>query len=667
MLTTIHAAMRRLPSGALASAHVRPAALRLQGGAVVTSTRCLTESRPRRRLKPARNTSSSFSGGVGLRGSPFNVDDNGEDDDNGHSDDDEGDDESPHNWSGGAPTDGDNQRKAEPWKTLLEMSARAAWRVSSTQPPPALERTQQELLLASGGHEHRRLSPKRLRQAHEKKVVPAQRALADRRDRERRRTVLGKGYNPSDAKRDAAAEPILYGPEEALAAIKYRLFPNFAITRRVLLESQSLVGSDVWKPKRVIDFGIGIGGASAAALEVWRDDVEWIHGIDASQTMRDGALAVLEGFAAGDDARLDVDASPSTSSSPSRTPPRITLSAHLSAEASLPTFDLALFAYTANELQHVSTILAAAAILWEKLLPNGLFVMIEPGTPDGFLNVRTVRNMLLDCYPPNHSASGPGDDEEEAAAAAIEEEECHILAPCTHNGSCPMEQYRRQLSPSSSSTPTDDSAAEENAVEEDLDEDSASDEEKEDGDGREKVHGEDEPLRKSYCSFVQTMPGVGHFRSKGEKFSYIVAQKRIRGQYVEAEHRFHSDRLSDLLHESRLQGSHDTGAPGGNDTSAHRAALDLEARFLDSDDDDLGLEFLRGDVNRSSFGRIVLAPKKRKGHVIIDCCEAPGQLVRHSVSKSMSRASPGLYTAARKSRWGGYWPRAQNSTTSKEE
>ena len=65
------------------------------------------------------------------------------------------------------------------------------------------------------------------------------------------------------------------------------------------------------------------------------------------------------------------------------------------------TFDLALMTYTATELPHVSSTLAASAILWQKLANNGVLIIIEPGTPDGFNTIRAVRNMLLDCCPPS--------------------------------------------------------------------------------------------------------------------------------------------------------------------------------------------------------------------------------------------------------------------------
>merc|ERR1711937_666526 len=58
--------------------------------------------------------------------------------------------------------------------------------------------------------------------------------------------------------------------------------------------------------------------------------------------------------------------------------------------------------------------------------------MIEPGTPDGFNSIRAVRNMLLDCCPPH-------DQDFEW------EDRCHIIAPRTHNGRCPMERHKKNF------------------------------------------------------------------------------------------------------------------------------------------------------------------------------------------------------------------------------
>jgi len=488
------------------------------------------------------------------------------------------------------------ESKAEPWKTLLELPARAAWRVTAPHPPKALNDAQQSILDEAGRNN------KYLKKIY-KQIVSAHRSLAERRDRERLRALKDLEYKKTDMRRDSGIEPVLYGPEETLAAFTFRLLPNYAVVKRVLEESRSLIGYDAWSPKRVLDFGVGCGSASAASLDVW-GDIEWIHGIDPSQSMREGAKTFLDEFSEHEEKEGCR---------------RITMSAHLSSEASPPAFDLALFAYTATELPHNASTLAAAAVLWEKLRPNGLFVMVEPGTPDGFSSVRTVRNMLLHCCPPDREKTGV--------------EECHTIAPCTHNGPCPMERFQRP--PKERRSPQLDVEQKDSEDDSDIEENSDSDDES--------------GIRRGFCSFVQTMPGK-EGSSKGEKFAYIVAQKRTSCLYADAPHRFENESVTGLL-DSILSETDPIIME-----RLSREAINLEDRFLDSDDDDLGLELLRGDLKRLSFGRIIHAPKKKKGHILIDCCTAPGRIVRHKVSKSLSKSSPGIYAAARKSRWGGYWP-----------
>lgn len=156
----------------------------------------------------------------------------------------------------------------------------------------------------------------------------------------------------------------------------------------------------------------------------------------------------------------------------------------------------------------------------------------------------------------------------------------------------------------------------------------------------------------SFCSFVQTMP-VSNLR-KGEKFSYLVVQKKIYGQEEQGHGLFgKEDDLSKLLAQAQTAVV-EKDANGVQDI--FRRVLDLESRYIESDEDILGLELVKGDVKRESMGRIVRAPIKKKGHVYIDYCAAPGRIIRNRIAKSSTNVAPGMWNAARKSRWGGLWP-----------
>jgi ribosomal protein RSM22 (predicted rRNA methylase) len=606
--------------------------------------------------------------------------------------------------------DDDDDMEEQPWKTLLDMPGRAAWRVAeheqrhhdesrSGAASSALRHAQNAVLEHGKASWYSTSSNKHLLKTLGE-TSALHRSLANRRERERLRAHRNQPLSPPKNSKgggggaengDDPKNLVYYGPIETLASVKHRLYPNYAVTRRVLREAKSLVGiHQPLNPKRVLDFGMGCGSASAAALDVFSESIEWIHGIDASETMRDGSQRFLQEFiqhSHNDSSSPDVGSGAESMPTMRRPPPRITHAAHLSSSSSHSSgsssgryFDLCLFCYTAVELPHNASTLSAAALLWEKLNPNGgILVMIEPGTPDGFSSIRQVRNMLLDCSPPkschtqrqdrtnNDERDCDNEDEDENETL----EECHILAPCTHNRACPMERstFSKPLGKGQSSQTQQDVIAEED---EDNDEDADVEEDESiEHDGEDEV--EEGDRRKGYCSFVHAMPSAGG-HNKSEKFSYLVAQKRTRGMNMSSPERhkmtmandeddnddaelfcFDNISLSELL-DQMLQKKEPT--PMHN--ALNRQAARLGAKFLDSDQDDLGLEFVRGDANRSSFGRIIHAPKKKKAHVLIDCC-SNGRIVRHKIPKSMSQRAPGIYAAARKSRWGGLWLGSKHS------
>ena len=505
------------------------------------------------------------------------------------------------------------EESSHPWKNLLLAPARAAWRVTDTNLPKSLMESYQRIL------DQGERTPKQLKRVHQK-ILSKHKELADQRERERRRLVNGKYNRVKDSQEETSVHPVYYGNNEALATLSHRLLPTYAITKRILEECQSLLGPGSWEPNRILDFGIGCGSSSLAALSLF-DSVEWIHGIDPSQPMRDCSSQLIEGMTS----ERDVS-------------PRVTFSTTLPADSAssagnTASFDLALCAYTATDLPDIMSTLAAAAIMFEKLKPGGLFVMIEPGTPDGFNSIRSVRNMLLDCCPPD-------DPDFEWA------ERCHIIAPCTHNGSCPMERHKKNFVKKGKLghdlPQLLEEEGSENKVTSHDDEGTLSDN---------TLASETEAFNSSFCSFVQTIPNS----ESGEKFSYIVAQKRIAGQQDEQSlDSFKYDNLTDLL--GRAQAA---AAQEDNNVAmqAFKLAQNLESRYLDSEEDNYGLELVRGDSKRERMGRIIRAPIKKKGHIYIDYCAEPGRIIRNRISKATSNnTAPGIYSAARKSRWGGFWP-----------
>ena len=660
-----------------------------------------------------------------------------------------------------------------PFHELLRHSARATWRSSPHPPPLSLSNIRFDLIKRSTK------SGRQLRRTNEL-IVSTHHALAERRERERRDLVNARyrRARPDSlesrrrAAEDAQAKPISYGPEQTLANLRYRLVPNFFVTRRVLSEARSLLGQDIFAPKRIIDAGCGVGAASAAALDLFGvDNVDWIHCVDPSRSMRDGCVEVLQGMIDGDrteeeegtlrddrfvkqkrgDRVKQQQQRRQNASSANGT--RITLSETISDGSNYSTsssssfdgrggrkpkqrgsvsngsgtgsFDLALCTWTASELPHVASSMAMAAILWEKLAPNGVLVMIEPGTPDGFSSIRAVRNMLLDCCPPDQRHAHEEDDDYGGSLGRQEgDEEAHIIAPCTHSDSCPMERHQRNHLASKrgweeefgaddydgdDDDDDDDDDVEEADVEIQLETHSDWNDNKDDDDdsdlmndaeplstlGASSVTSETDVFERGFCSFVHVIPGDNR-----EKFSYLVVQKRIAGAIPsesdldKINNKFHGEKVADLLAATIVSGKESLKDEGMRKKKHVREvgdfrkqadlvqrASDLEARFLNSGTDSLGLELVKGDTARSTFGRIVRAPLKRRGLIMVDYCSGAsggansaattdgegdehsgsggkkGRIIRHKVSRRVSsRVAPGMYAAARKARWGGLWP-----------
>lgn len=364
--------------------------------------------------------------------------------------------------------------------------------------------------------------------------------------------------------------------------------------------------------------------------------------------------------------------------------------------------------------------MAAAAILWEKLSDGGVFVMVEPGTPDGFNSIRAVREMLLECCPPNGIGSATT---------------CHVIAPCTHDGKCPMDRHlslrKDHLKVDENSivrAKTENSEALDDKInlnqrkgdnkyiddpdfysskdeelgewtEHELDDDDDDDDlESLDSDqidwfenefqtlivegkifeegghawmnqpitvaksSRKGAHTENTHIfDEAFCSFPHLLPGGPRM---GEKFSYIVLQKRS----IKSKNIWESNDKNVFNQTNIVSLLKDSFESNGRDGVVERAS-DINDSFVESDADPLGLELVQGQ-NRKHWGKLVRAPIKKKGHIIIDFCSGDdnvGKIIRHRVGRARSeRAAPGMYTAARKARWGGYWPDLSNSTKSKK-
>lgn len=190
------------------------------------------------------------------------------------------------------------------------------------------------------------------------------------------------------AKQDGSGYFTSAGDIAAYAA--YRMPATYAAVHATLKEAAERLPD--YHPHTLLDAGAGPGTAAWAAATIWPDltDITLIE--------REPGMIALGKRLAGH------------SSIPAIREGRW-VQADLLRDLPEGRYDITVLSYALNELQDG---LQAKLIhaLWEQT--DGLLIIVEPGTPAGFLRIKQARNLLL--------AQGTA-----------------LLAPCPHGGPCPME------------------------------------------------------------------------------------------------------------------------------------------------------------------------------------------------------------------------------------
>lgn len=206
-------------------------------------------------------------------------------------------------------------------------------------------------------------------------IPPGELRVASERLRERYRTGSSVGVTASDA--------------EALAYLATRLPATAEAMRQALVAVAKLLPS--LEPSSQLDIGAGAGAAAWAARSVW-PSLEQVTLLETDpRTLRLG-----ERLAAGVEGRH-----------------RAAWTWRLSdvTGGDLPAADVVTAGYVFGELD-ADNVLAVAEAAWRAA--RKLFVLVGPGTPAGFEQIRTVRDQL--------------------ARTGVT-----IVAPCPHQHPCPIE------------------------------------------------------------------------------------------------------------------------------------------------------------------------------------------------------------------------------------
>ncbi len=183
-----------------------------------------------------------------------------------------------------------------------------------------------------------------------------------------------------------ASSGVVKGEGDALAYATARMPATFAAATAVFTEVEALLPG--FHPSRICDAGAGPGTAGFAALHLW-PDADALVQVDHNPAF----LAIGRDFAS---------------------PLAVELSQRQAELSALPfdlgRFDLTILGYVLAEFDRAGAGELAARLF---AATDGLLVIIEPGTPEGYARILAARGRLV--------ADG-----------------AHILAPCPHEKNCPL-------------------------------------------------------------------------------------------------------------------------------------------------------------------------------------------------------------------------------------
>ncbi|MDR0898197.1 MAG: small ribosomal subunit Rsm22 family protein [Oscillospiraceae bacterium] len=182
--------------------------------------------------------------------------------------------------------------------------------------------------------------------------------------------------------RDAQGAAYIRTPEDALAYAAARMPATYGAARQALSWVLSALPESV-AMRTLLDMGAGTGAATWAALELLPiESALCVEASDAMRALGQGLLGARAAWEKGD----------------------------LTNWTAKARYDCVTACYVINELPEGRQLPAAEA-LWRAT--DGLLLLVEPGTPEGFALLKRIRERLLS-------------------------QGARVLAPCPQEGACPL-------------------------------------------------------------------------------------------------------------------------------------------------------------------------------------------------------------------------------------
>ncbi|CAN1177992.1 Methyltransferase-like protein 17, mitochondrial [Linum perenne] len=416
-----------------------------------------------------------------------------------------------------------------------------------------------------------------------------------------------------------------YSDSETVAYVASRMPAVFSACYRVLGE----VGKRLpdFTPSKVLDFGAGTGSAFWAMKEVWPKSIKKVNLVEPSQSMQRAGRSLIQGM-------KDLPLIHGYDSIQA-------LSKNLN--KSEREHDLVIASYVLGEIPSMKDRITIVRQLWD--LTQDVLVLIEPGTPQGSSIISQMRSHIL--WMEKRKLRKLQKKKGEACQDLVPVDSgVFIVAPCSHDGQCPLEKSGK------------------------------------------------------YCHFVQRLQrttsqraykstkGGGPLRGfEDEKFSFVAFRRGQRprkawplsGVKLETLKEQRANRNPEELeidYDEYVKQYENEDDDDEDDKHEEADRINYDSDFIETDsieddeteedEEEQGEEKrIKGEEETSKadvgggWGRIIFSPLRRGKLVTMDVCRSvneeatEGSYERIVVTKSKN---PTLHLQARKSLWGDLWP-----------
>lgn len=400
-----------------------------------------------------------------------------------------------------------------------------------------------------------------------------------------------------------------YRDDETVAYVASRMPAVYSACYRVLSEVRRRLPG--FSPAGVLDFGSGTGSALWALREIWPRTLERINLVEPSKSMQRVSQSLIQ-----DQKNLPLIHSYDSIQA---------LTQNIS--KSEREHDLVIASYVLGEIPSLKDRITIVRQLWD--LTRDVLVLVEPGTPQGSNIISQMRSHILWMEKRRSRKNEDASDEISKDKMALKGG-AYIVAPCPHDGPCPLEKTGK------------------------------------------------------YCHFVQRLQRTtsqrAYKRSKGEplrgfedeKFCFVAFKRGQRprepwpldGMKFDTLKEQHAKRNPEDLEidfEDQFQ-LEDEDIPYQEDPVSYDSDV-IETAAIDDDneeeeEEEEDEETTNADLG-SGWGRIIFTPVRRGKQVAMDVCRATnregseGSFDRVVITQSKN---PTLHRQARRSLWGDLWP-----------